>query len=113
MINHWIYANRFRRYMASPFNGLMSSADSTGTWIRRNNDQLWQPFWNLISLARAMGEDGDMWGTLFRGALGQITPVPKRVGKTTGVGETVWDTGDASLGRIGAINWGTREYIRG
>ena len=56
------------------------------------------------------GEDSNC-GNLFHGSLDQITPLPKRVGRKKGEGRVVWDTGDAVLERIGAINWETKEYI--
>ena len=37
--------------------------------------------------------------------------MPKRVGLAKGTGKVAWDTGGAVLGRIGAINWATKEYI--
>ena len=58
-----------------------------------------------------MRGDGENLEALFRWALGQITPVPKRVGRPKGKGKTVWATGDAVLEGLGAINWETREYI--
>lgn len=78
LINHWSYSCRFWHYVASPVNGLMSFGDSTGTWIRCSNDQVWLVFWNLISFIRSMGERGADWASLFSGRLDQVIPVPKK-----------------------------------
>ena len=111
LINHWIYACRFWHYMASAVNALMSFGDETNTWIRRSNDHVWIAWWNLIAFVRALGGDGESLDSLFCGKLEQIIPLPKRVGRKQGSGNTVWATGDAVKERIGAINWEKREYI--
>ena len=111
LTNRWSYADRFRHYIAAPVNRLMSFTDSTETRIRCNNDKVWVAFWNLIALIRAMGEQGDDWKNLFCGNLERITPIPKRAGREKGRGKTAWEAGDSALGRIGSINWETREYI--
>ena len=113
LLNHWRYANRFWRYMASPVNGLMSFSDSTDTWIRCGNDQVWPAFWNLIASARAMSEVEEARGNLSRWDLEKIISAPKQVGQKKGKGKTVWATGDAVLDKIGSNNWETKEYIWG
>ena len=50
-------------------------------------------------------------GGLVFGTSGKIIPAPNRVGIKKSRWEPVWATGDAVLGRIGAVNWETREYI--
>ena len=95
--------------MAAPINALLSYADSTDTWIRCGNDQVWLTFWNLIAMVRQFGEDEETWPNLFSGELGEIVSVPKRVGRPLGKGHVMWDTGDAVLGIVAAINCATRE----
>ena len=80
LINHWSYASRFWHYFASPVNGLLPFADSTNTWVRCRNDQIWIAFWNLMAFVRSMGEEDDNWEQLFNGRLDQNIPAPKRVG---------------------------------
>ena len=89
----------------------MSFGDSTGTWIRRPNGQVWLVFWNLIAFLRSMGTTDKKRAALFRGRLGQAISAPKRVGGAKGRGKVVWATGDAVLSRIGAGNRATRAYI--
>ena len=110
-INHWRYANRFWHFMASPINALLAFADSSGAWIRCDNDQVWITFWNLMKLIQSMSEDDEDWIKLFQGPLDQVISLPKRVGCPRGRGMVVWATGDAVLTQIGAINWDTHEYI--
>ena len=61
LVNHWEYACRFWRYMASPINALMSFSDSTDTWIRCDVDQVWLAFWNLMQMVRSLSEEPETW----------------------------------------------------
>ena len=52
LINHWVGAKRFWKYMGSPPNALLGCADETNTWIRWENDQIWLAVWDLARFLR-------------------------------------------------------------
>ena len=54
LINHWAYADRFWKYWAAPINALLRYSDSTGTWTRCDNAQIWIALWNLVRLLRSI-----------------------------------------------------------
>ena len=108
MFNRWRYSNQFWHYCASPINGLLSYADSTSTWIRCDNNQVWLAFWNLFLCLRSFCADTPLWESLFQGRLGNLIPLPKRIVRLGETGQVIWATGDATLTHIAAVNWETK-----
>ena len=54
LINRRAGANRFWKYMASPFNALLGLSDETNTWIRCANDQVWIAVWSFYAVFERM-----------------------------------------------------------
>ena len=110
-LNRWRYANRFWHYVASPINAMLAYADSTETWIRCDNDQVWLAFWNLIAHVRKLSTNPETWNALFEGKLERVISIPKRIGHPRGKSAVIWTTGDAVLDKFAAINWERSEFM--
>ena len=111
LLNHWRYTNKFWNYVVSPANAMLAYADSTETWIRCDNDQVWMAFWNLVSHVREIGSSTETWNSLFGGKLEGAISIPKRIGRPRGTSAVIWATGDAVLEKFAAINWERSEFI--
>ena len=56
-INHWSYTDHIWRRLTDPINRLMSFSDSNCVWIRCNDLEKWQAFWNAIQFIREISAD--------------------------------------------------------
>ena len=57
--------------------------------------------------------DTQLCESLFRGRLGDLITLPKRIGGVENTRQVVWATGDATLTHIAAINWEEKEFVWG
>ena len=91
---------------------MLSYSDSTETWIRCGQWDVWRCYWSVIFFLRVMvSNHQDGWGNLFKGHIGELLPVHKRIPGPTPCLPNLWTTGDATLTRLAAINWRTREFF--
>ena len=107
---HWEGANRILRFLAEPVNRMLSLADSTETWTRRNQWGAWNCFWSVVHFLRGLSIGNQVvWQCLRMGHLEELLPIRKRLSGPTQRIHILWATGDSALSRFASINWRNRE----
>lgn len=78
---------------------------------RGDDDQIrevWEEFWDALDWIRLQMEKP--WGSSFRVAFGKLLPLRERLALPGFARKTGFVGGDATLTRLGAVDWKSKEY---
>ena len=107
-VNHWSNTGYIWRFSTEPINQMMNQADSSGIWIKCSDWGKWAAFWNVVQFIRDLTTDFLHWATLFTGAFSSLVGVEKESTVPSPLRTCIWFSGDATLRRIGGVNWDRR-----
>ena len=108
---HWQMANQMWGYFARPVGALLSQVDELNMWIRREKIEVWAAYWHSISWLRELSLQEEEWGKMFDGQLNRCLPSNLRLCGNLDQPPALRMSSDATLKRIGIINWRTREFV--
>ena len=97
--------------LVQPINALLAHPDESSLWVRCEDSELWQEFWNMIAPLRHVMRNRKDRIALFEEPLMHFLPDPVRLGGPDGREQIFWFPGDATLTRVSCINWSKREFI--
>ena len=109
-INLWPYTGRIWKWLTRPVNQLLSYADSNGLWIRCNDPEKWQSFWQALQFMREVVEGENNWPLLFTGVFSEIAGLEHEMTLPDKPSAT-WFSADATPTCIGGINCHTKEFF--
>ena len=110
-ITHWMMANPLWNYFARPIDSLLAKGDELGVWVRCGKMPIWTAYWHVVTWLREVSNEGEEWAKLFQGRLERCLPLSVRLSGNLDMPPVMWISPDATLKRIGAINWRNREFI--
>ena len=112
LCQHWINASGFWQTAIQLLDALLGCADEVGQTIRRNDAEILEGWWNMITFIMYLSARDDIWPCLFRNRLTKLLCLTKRL---SGVGITenvLWTSGDDTPTCIDGVNWTNNEYLK-
>ena len=109
-IAHWSKTGRIWNRVVHPIDRMLCFSDIRGLWARCNDVNDWAAFLHVLHFVRQVASDDADWARIFTGQMTRLVPMR---GAISGHSQTIpilWTSCDATLNRIGAINWRTREF---
>ena len=73
--------------------------------------EIWTAYWHAITWLREMSNNDEEWTKMFWGRLERCLPLSVRLSGNLDMAPVMWISSDATLTRIGVINWRNREFI--
>ena len=98
-------------YFARPVDILLGFADDSEIWIQGENAEAWKAFRHTIEWLRDIASNSDGWKCLLGGNLDRCVPQKVRLSGNLDLAPVMWISTDATLRRIGPINWHSKQFI--
>ena len=108
---HWAMAQPAWTFIARPADLLLACVGDLGVWIQCDILETWIAFWNTIEWLRETSEDEEAWAALFKGKLDRCLPLNIRLSGNLDLPPVLWISSDATLKRIGVINWRVKQFM--
>ena len=112
-INHWANTGYIWRWLTEPINQMMNNVDTSGVCIMCSDWVKWDAFWSVIQFIRDLAVDFSSWRLLFTGTFYALVGARRQLTAPSPNRTCVWFSGDATLERVGWVNWSTLEYFAG
>ena len=118
-IEHFKAPNAMWRFLTGPIDLLLRYTDEMSVWANCPIPEVWQSFWNSLSLIFDVLPSESRWKDMFRGNLIRLlTPEQRlsiRLDRTSPQfipDRFVWVSVGATLEVLGGLSWGDREFFR-
>ena len=118
-VEHFKSTNSMWKFLTGPIDLLLRYTDERAVWVNCPVPEIWQSFWNSLSLIFDTLPCESRWKNLFRGSLMRLlTPDQRlsirldRVSPRFLPDNFVWVSVDATLELLGGLSWGDGEFFR-
>ena len=108
---HRSQTGRIWNRLAQPIDRMLGYSDVSGLWIRCNDANAWAAFWHVAHFHRQLASGEEDWARMLPGQMKRLLPLHLALPGHRQTIPILWTSGDATLGRIGCINWRTREFF--
>ena len=98
--------------MCQPTDLLLSHISESGMMVFCGEVEIWMSFFNALTLTRSLAESDTEWPLLLQCSLERLHVTHQRLAGTVGNPFSVWTSGDATMNRMGGINWKMKEYFK-
>ena len=90
---------------------MLGFSEVSGLWVRCNGITIWASFWHVLRFIRQITENDEDWKRMFTGQMSRLLPLHESLSGPQQTVPILRTSGDATMNRIGAINWRTREFF--
>ena len=111
MCQRWLVSNWFCEICLQTIDVLLARADEDSSYVTCVDGDVWASFWTLLEVLRVTASAEQRWKSLFTGTLDRLLTIEKRFSGPRGDIKSLWITSDATLRKMGALNWKEKEYL--
>ena len=111
----WIAVKPEIAVIAGATHALMGTPDSKGRAVPKGGPaeqrRVWCEFWENIERMRIMFADCAQWNSRFTETLAYVLTTSERLSLPSSIDAVTWVNGDATLEKLGSVDWTWRFYI--
>ena len=111
MCQRCLVSNWFWEICLQTIDALLAHADEDSSYVTCVDADVWTSFWTLLEVMRVTAAAEQRWKSLFTGTLDRLLTLAKSFAGPRADINSLWITSDATLTKMGAVNWKQKEYL--